>query len=106
MNLKPYEIDEFNTSETLDALIRPEDIDITNNTSNTKGKIVGYVKEISYRGSYYYLTIETLDEDIIYVETAKKFELDEKVYLSWTIDSIHLMKKDPKWDYTTDVFKN
>lgn len=101
-----HEVNEFNTSETLDALIRPEDIDITNNTSNTKGKIVGYVKEISYRGSYYYLTIETVDEDIIYVETAKKFELDEKVYLSWTIDSIHLMKKDPKWDYTTDVFKN
>ncbi|MGZ9761890.1 ABC transporter ATP-binding protein [Mycoplasma sp. 394] len=101
-----HDIEEFGSENTLDALIRPEDIDITSNPTSMSGKIPSYVKDISYRGSYYYLTVETEDEDILYVETAKKFDIDEKVYLSWTIDTIHLMKKDPKWDYTTNVFKN
>ncbi|TDV23296.1 spermidine/putrescine transport system ATP-binding protein [Mycoplasmopsis mustelae] len=101
-----HELNEFSANETLDALIRPEDIDITNNPTSLNGKIVGWVKETSYRGSYYYLEIQTEDEETIYVETSKKFDLDEKVFLSWTIDSIHLMKKDPKWDYTSNVFKN
>ncbi|SYV97733.1 Uncharacterised protein, partial [Mycoplasmopsis edwardii] len=48
-----------------------------------EGKIVGNVKEISYRGSYYYLTIESDEGNIFHVETAKKFDLDEVVYLSW-----------------------
>ncbi|WP_027121073.1 ABC transporter ATP-binding protein [Mycoplasma leonicaptivi] len=101
-----HSLEEFQANEEVDVLIRPEDIDITNNPSTTDGKIIGFVKEKSYRGSYYYLTIETEDESILYVETAKKFEIDEKVFLSWTIDSIHLMKKDPKWDYFKNEFQN
>ncbi|MBN4083282.1 ABC transporter ATP-binding protein [Mycoplasma sp. CSL10137] len=101
-----HEKSEFNNKEVLDALIRPEDIDIISEPKSTEGKIKGTVTEISYRGSYYYLKIETEDEDVIYVETAKKFELEEVVYLSWTIDSIHLMKKDSKWDYSQNDFQN
>ncbi|QZE12445.1 ABC transporter ATP-binding protein [Mycoplasma sp. Ms02] len=98
---------EFANPEDLDALIRPEDIDITNVKPKSDTKLVGKVTEMSYRGSYYFLTVELEEEDQkIYVETAKKFELGEEVYLDWTIDSIHLMDKDQKWDYSTDVFKN
>ncbi|WP_406613598.1 ABC transporter ATP-binding protein [Mycoplasma corogypsi] len=101
-----HEFEEFEDGNEVDALIRPEDIDIVAEPKSVKGKIKGYVREISYRGSYNYLTVETEDEDIVYVETEKHFEIDEKVYLSWTIDSIHLMKKDPKWDYSNDAFQN
>ncbi|WP_426461407.1 ABC transporter ATP-binding protein [Mycoplasma hafezii] len=101
-----HDFEEFNGENEVDALIRPEDIDILSDPKSVKGKLKGWIKEIQYRGSYYYLTVETDDEDIIYVETAKKFDLDEKVYLSWTIDSIHLMKKDSKWDYSNDAFQN
>ncbi|VEU62861.1 ABC transporter ATP-binding protein [Mycoplasmopsis bovirhinis] len=102
-----HEDDEFPKNTEVDVLIRPEDIDITSGTQVKKdGKIVGEVIDVSYRGSYYYLKIEANDGNIFNVETAKKFELNETVYLSWTIDSIHLMKKDPKWDYNHNEFKN
>lgn len=102
-----HEDDEFPKNTEVDVLIRPEDIDITSGTQVKKdGKIVGQVIDVSYRGSYYYLKIEANDGNIFNVETAKKFELNETVYLSWTIDSIHLMKKDPKWDYNHNEFKN
>ncbi|VEU70375.1 ABC transporter ATP-binding protein [Mycoplasmopsis glycophila] len=101
-----HDFSEFSDSNQVDALIRPEDIDIVLEPKNVKGKIKGKIKDIQYRGSYYYLAVETENDDIIYVETAKNFDLNDKVYLSWTIDSIHLMKKDPKWDYSNDAFQN
>ncbi|WP_041593815.1 ABC transporter ATP-binding protein [Mycoplasmopsis cynos] len=99
-----HDEDEFEINSEVDVLIRPEDIDISNTTTSKENKIIGYVKEISYRGSYYYLKIESDEGNIFHVETAKKFHLDEKVFLSWTIDSIHLMKKDPKWNYNQNEF--
>ncbi|WP_036451758.1 ABC transporter ATP-binding protein [Mycoplasma buteonis] len=101
-----HDFEEFDGENDVDALIRPEDIDILVDPKSVKGKLKGWIKEIQYRGSYYYITVETDEEDIIYVETAKKFDLNEKVYLSWTIDSIHLMKKDTKWDYNNNAFQN
>ncbi|TNK82325.1 spermidine/putrescine ABC transporter ATP-binding protein [Mycoplasmopsis pullorum] len=97
--------DEFEKNQEVDALIRPEDIDITNNSKN-KDALIGTIKNMSYRGSYFYLDVELENDVIMHVETPKKFEIGETVYLSWTIDSIHLMKKDAKWDYETNVFKN
>ncbi len=44
--------------------------------------------------------------EYIYVETAKKFEQNDVVDISWTIDSIHLMNKDSKWDYSSNEFRN
>lgn len=88
-----HDEDEFAVGEEVDALIRPEDIDIVNQTQNTKHKIKGKIVESIYRGSYYYIKVELKDSNYIFVETAKNFAADETVYLSWTIDSIHLMKK-------------
>ncbi|MEE3927991.1 ABC transporter ATP-binding protein [Mycoplasmopsis ciconiae] len=98
--------EEFAIDQEVDALIRPEDIDITNKSEKTKNKIKGVVNEMSYRGSYYFIEVISEDDDTFYVETSKKFEVGETVYLSWTIDSIHLMAKDKKWDYESNVFKN
>ncbi|AKA49752.1 spermidine/putrescine ABC transporter ATP-binding protein [Mycoplasmopsis gallinacea] len=101
-----HEGDEFAKGQILDALIRPEDIDIIAEPKSTEGKIKGTVSDISYRGSYYYIKVDISENQSIFVETAKKFEEGETVYLSWTIDSIHLMKKDAKWDYSNDAFQN
>ncbi|MEA4206085.1 MULTISPECIES: ABC transporter ATP-binding protein [unclassified Mycoplasma] len=101
-----HEADEFEPGEVLDALIRPEDIDIYSEPSKTSNKLSGHISDISYRGSYYYIKVEIDEQTVIYVETSKKFELGEKVYLSWTIDSIHLMRKDAKWDYSNNEFQN
>lgn len=99
-----HDEDEFAVDEEVDALIRPEDIDIVNQTQNTEHKIKGKIVESIYRGSYYYIKVELKDSNYIFVETAKNFAVDETVYLSWTIDSIHLMKKDPKWNYAKKDF--
>ncbi|VEU76811.1 ABC transporter ATP-binding protein [Mycoplasmopsis columbina] len=101
-----HDENEFAPGEEVDALIRPEDIDIVNTDRDRNDRLLGKVVESSYRGSYYYLKIELESKHIIYVETAKKFDVGEKVYLSWTIDSIHLMKKDSKWDYSQDAESN
>ncbi|WP_025755519.1 ABC transporter ATP-binding protein [Mycoplasmopsis cricetuli] len=95
---------DFEKDSQLDALIRPEDINMVRETKNPKDKIIGKVVEITYRGSYYNIVVETKDKHKFYVETSEKFEEGEKVYLSWTIDSIHLMAKDLKWDYKKNVF--
>lgn len=101
-----HDEDEFPNQTEVDVLIRPEDIDIMAYDEKKKDKLVGEIINMAYRGSYYYLKIQLDNDEIIYVETAKKFDIGEKVNLSWTIDSIHLMNKDSKWDYKTNEFKN
>ncbi|KKB26823.1 Putrescine transport ATP-binding protein PotA [Mycoplasmopsis meleagridis] len=95
--------DEFTIGQEVDVLIRPEDIDIVDTDREKGNKLKGKIINLTYRGSYYYLKLELENKQIIYVETAKKFNDNEDVYISWTIDSIHLMPKDKKWDYSADV---
>ncbi|WP_406617266.1 ABC transporter ATP-binding protein [Mycoplasmopsis adleri] len=115
-----HEEDEFKDKQEVDALIRPEDVDIIAvdleeeaaekakkaSKKTTKEKLRGTVEHLSYRGSYYYLRVKLNNGYHIYVETSKKFEVGDLVDISWTIDSIHLMNKDSKWDYGTNEFKN
>ncbi|MGY5139577.1 ABC transporter ATP-binding protein [Mycoplasmopsis gallinarum] len=104
-----HEETEFQPNQEVDVLIRPEDIDIYeyNSLVTKENKLEGVIVDSAYRGSYYYLKIKlTETQKIIYVETAKKFNINDKVLLNWTIDSIHLMAKDSKWDYSSDEFKN
>lgn len=104
-----HEETEFQPNQEVDVLIRPEDIDIYeyNSLVTKENKLEGVIIDSAYRGSYYYLKIKLLEtQKIIYVETAKKFNINDKVLLNWTIDSIHLMAKDSKWDYSSDEFKN
>ncbi|WP_338822792.1 ABC transporter ATP-binding protein [Mycoplasmopsis felifaucium] len=113
-----HEEDEFADMQEVDALIRPEDVDIiavdleeektkkAPTKKSTKEKLRGTITDLSYRGSYYYLKVKLDAHQHIFVETSKKFELGDLVDISWTIDSIHLMNKDSKWDYETNEFKN
>ncbi|MEA4115598.1 ABC transporter ATP-binding protein [Mycoplasma sp. 744] len=101
-----HDENEFEIGQEVDVLIRPEDVDILNTDREQGQKLLGKILNLTYRGSYYYLTVELDNKQIIHVETAKKFNIGEKVFISWTIDTIHLMKKDSKWDYSADVNKN
>lgn len=104
-----HKTDEFENNQEVDVLIRPEDVDLDlkDEASKTnKSKLVGKITNVAYRGSYYYMKVELENSAYIYVETARKFEVGDIVNVSWTVDSIHLMNKDKKWDYNTNVFKN
>ncbi|BAW18013.1 spermidine/putrescine ABC transporter ATP-binding protein [Mycoplasmopsis bovigenitalium] len=100
-----HDEDEFVAGSEVDVLIRPEDIDImdASETKKTNG-LIGKIVDITYRGSYYYLKVDFKNGFSIFVETAKKFDLDQEVSISWTIDSIHIMAKDSKWDYSSDEY--
>ncbi|WP_406614839.1 ABC transporter ATP-binding protein [Mycoplasmopsis hyopharyngis] len=98
--------EQFKPNTEVDVLIRPEDIDIEDVATNKENELKAKIINMAYRGSYYYIKIELETKDIIFVETAKKFEIGQQVYLSWTVDSIHLMNKDSKWDYESNEFKN
>ncbi|QSF13973.1 ABC transporter ATP-binding protein [Mycoplasma sp. Mirounga ES2805-ORL] len=80
----------FIKGEEVDVLIRPEDLDI----STKKGKLKGRVLKSVYRGSYYFIDIKINDNFMIHVETIKDLKEGEEIFLDWTLDSIHLMKKD------------
>ncbi|AZZ65736.1 ABC transporter ATP-binding protein [Metamycoplasma phocicerebrale] len=86
---------EFKPNESVDALIRPEDIVITRIKS--KAKLSGTIVKSTYGGSYYNYDINVKDK-IIHVETSSKHNVGKEVYLDWDIDSIHLMKKDKKME--------
>lgn len=77
----------FKDNTFVDALIRPEDISV----SDDKGILKGKVKDWVYKGSYYITEIE-VENKIISVESTKFYEENREVYLNWDVDSIHLME--------------
>ncbi|MXR05737.1 ABC transporter ATP-binding protein [Mycoplasma flocculare] len=79
--------DEFQKNQKLDALIRPEDIDIDLSSGYFKGKVIQNI----YKGSYYWLDIK-VENKIINVETNDFYELESEVFLKWDDDAIHLME--------------
>lgn len=79
---------EFQPGEILDALIRPEDIDIDLNS----GYFEGTIEQNIYKGSYYWVTINVGQK--IHVETNDYYEIGQKVFLKWDDDAIHLMRKE------------
>lgn len=82
---------EFADNEEVDGLIRPEDIQI----SKTKGHFSGEIIKSVYKGSYYFIDVQTFKK-VFHVETTENYQIGEKVKLDWDIDSLHLMKKDKK----------
>ncbi|MBG0731000.1 ABC transporter ATP-binding protein [Mycoplasma sp. 'Moose RK'] len=78
---------EFGPGQKLDALIRPEDIDIDLNSGFFQGKVI----EIIYKGSYYWLDIK-VGNKIIHVETNDFYATGTEVFLKWDDDAIHLME--------------
>lgn len=77
---------DFSIGDNVDVLIRPEDIEINKKSGILKGTIISS----TYKGSYYMCDIET-DFGIIKAETSKTYKDNEKIFLDWDIESMHLM---------------
>ncbi|WP_434336811.1 ATP-binding cassette domain-containing protein [Mesomycoplasma conjunctivae] len=80
---------EFAPGEALDALIRPEDIDIDLESGFFSGEIISNI----YKGSYYQVDVD-IKGQIVHVETNDFYAKGTKVFLKWDDDAIHLMKKE------------
>lgn len=85
----------FETGDLVDVLIRPEDITIKKNN----GFIAGNVISSTYKGSYYITIVKTKKCNFI-VESTNDYKDGEKVYLDWTITSMHLMFKEEEKEGT------
>ncbi|MGL5204625.1 MAG: ABC transporter ATP-binding protein [Metamycoplasmataceae bacterium] len=79
----------FEPDTLVDVLIRPEDIII----KKSSGFISGNVLSSTYKGSYYVTVVKTRKGNFI-VESTNDYDDGEKVYLDWTITSMHLMLKE------------
>lgn len=88
----------FGQNEVVDVLIRPEDIEI----KKSKGLIKGIVETIVYQGSYYMIEVKHKQYKIL-VESASEFEIGQKVYLDWTITSMHLMTQEKEKNKNKDT---
>lgn len=88
----------FEIGNSVDVLIRPEDIIIKKND----GIISGIVASSTYKGSYYITIIRTKKCDFI-VESTSNHEEGDKIFLDWTITSMHLMLHE---DFSTQELEN
>lgn len=79
----------FANDQEVDVLIRPEDIEI----KKTGGLIEGTVTSVTYEGSYYMMKIETASGSF-WVESTNEFQVNEKVFLDWETDAMHLMMQE------------
>ena len=88
----------FEDNQKVDVLIRPEDIQV----KKSKGAIKGKVESIVYKGSYFMIDVRC-GEYLIHVESSTEFEVGDRVYLDWTITSMHLMEQEK--EHETDTIK-
>ena len=89
----------FDIGSEVDVLIRPEDILIKKSGGIISGKVINS----TYKGSYYITIVKTKKCDFI-VESTNDYKEGEKIYLDWTITSMHLMLKEKeleRLDYET-----
>lgn len=93
---------EFKENEEVDALIRPEDINITKFAS--KAKLKGTITKSTYGGSYYNYDVNINGKNIL-IETPYKYDEGQEIFLDWDLDSIHLMKKDLKYEKADNDIK-
>ncbi len=88
----------FEIGTKIDVLIRPEDILIKKNDGIVSGKIISS----TYKGSYYITVIKTSKAKFA-VESTNFHEEGEKVFLDWTVTSMHLMLHE---DYNSQETEN
>ena len=79
----------FPENEEIEVVLRPEDLDIVEPES---AKIVGTVRNITFKGVHYEIMVET-DKRTYMVQTTDYAEPGRKVGLSFGPEDIHVMWK-------------
>ena len=79
----------FNKNESIDVVIRPEDIEIT---TIDKGMLTGKVNSVTFKGVHYEIEVETKDNKWI-VHNTKSANVGSTVGLIIDPEAIHIMRK-------------
>ena len=79
----------FGNDTSVDVVIRPEDVDITEPNDT---KITGVVKSVTFKGVHYEMVVEAYDHDWL-IHSTKAAEIGRNVGLSFGPDDIHIMRK-------------
>lgn len=77
----------FNDNESVDIVIRPEDIDIVEHGS---GKISGRVSDVVFKGVHYEIDVETHERTFI-IHTTDFVNTDTEVDITFNPEDIHVM---------------
>ena len=81
----------FASNESVDVVIRPEDIRIT---SPGEGHLAGIIKDITFRGVHYVMLIETKNDGFVwYAKSTKMLPAGSDVGMVIGPDAIHVMRK-------------
>lgn len=89
----------FGPNESIDVVIRPEDVKIV---SADAGQLRGEVQSVGFIGVHYEMQIETEDGYTYLVHSTAKAEEGETVGLNIWPDEIHIMKKSEKPQIRSD----
>ncbi|MEG0546550.1 MAG: ABC transporter ATP-binding protein [Oscillospiraceae bacterium] len=79
----------FKKDESVDVVIRPEDVDLT---SYEDGMLKGVVTSVTFKGVHYEIIVD-IDGFKWMIQTTDFAEVDDKVGISIKPDEIHIMKK-------------
>ncbi|MHC5251173.1 ABC transporter ATP-binding protein [Listeria kieliensis] len=79
----------FNENETVEVVIRPEDLEIT---AADKGKLQVEVDWVLFRGVHYEMGCIDVDGNEWLVHTTKKAKIGDKIGLAFDAEAIHVMR--------------
>ena len=94
-------LDDFPLNEKIDVVVRPEDVNIT----NEPGMISGVIDNKIFKGVNYQYTIMVSKNELL-VKSIYDYEVGTKVNLNITPNGIHIMKKDYTVNTYTDSWIN
>lgn len=83
-------VDEYERGTAIDAVIRPEDIEIT---SVEKGQIKGTILSCDFKGTFYIVSVLSGKNEID-IHSLNSYEIGQEVGLSILPDNIHLIPYD------------
>lgn len=79
----------FNSNETVDVVVRPEDIKIV---SSNEGMLAGTVTSITFKGVHYEIEVDINGKRWL-IHNIKKVDVGEKIGVIILPDDIHIMRK-------------
>lgn len=89
----------FGCNQEVDVVIRPEDIEVSNDTEHAQ--FVGKITSSIFKGVHYEMLAESDKGCEFLIQNYKHFEVGQSIGMSVIPDNIHIMKK----ERTTNTFK-
>lgn len=90
-------VDDFAQGTVIDAIVRPEDVVITDKNS---GKVTGTVISSDFKGTFYIVNVETKQAEIE-VHSLNSYKIGDEVGLTIEPDNIHIIPYDASINHYT-----